>query len=398
MSDFLSRFFNDVKPMVSRDHKEEHRAATMLELFFDLAVVIALASAASNLHHSFIENHIANGLITFSMVFFAVWWCWMNFTWFASSFDTDDTPFRILAFLNISGAIVFAAGIDNTFQNGDFSFAYYGFIIMRIALICLYIRASNASPEERTANNVIIVGMILCQIGWYFKIFHTPIEYHIHSFLVMAALELLVPYVAANWKVAQAHHHHIVERYSLLTIIVFGECLLACAYSFQQLAKHYSTDLLLISIGCLLITFCFWWLYFQRSTCFAKHHAGLTFLWGYGHYFVFGGATVAGIGMAASADLLTGHSHISAFATNMLIAGSVSVFLFSLWFIYSFPIQKEYKPTAQIPVVALLILGTPYLPHSVLLIGILLTIMVGLNIEARMDRKKQKNKIEKDTI
>jgi low temperature requirement protein LtrA len=233
MSQILSRFFNDVKPMVSRDHKEEHRTATMLELFFDLAVVIALASAATNLHHSFIENHIANGLITFMMIFFAVWWCWMNFTWFASSFDTDDTPFRILAFLNISGAIVFAAGIDNTFLNGDFSFAYYGFVIMRVALISLYIRASNASPEERTANNVMIAGMILCQIGWYIKIFHTPMEYHIQSYVFMALCELAVPYVAANWKVAEAHHHHIVERYSLLTIIVFGECLLACAYSFQ---------------------------------------------------------------------------------------------------------------------------------------------------------------------
>ena len=31
----------------------------------------------------------------FAMVFFAIWWAWMNFTWFASAYDSDDVPYRL---------------------------------------------------------------------------------------------------------------------------------------------------------------------------------------------------------------------------------------------------------------------------------------------------------------
>ena len=41
----------------ARDHTEEHRAATTLELFYDLVIVIAIAFTAEAFHHSIIENH-----------------------------------------------------------------------------------------------------------------------------------------------------------------------------------------------------------------------------------------------------------------------------------------------------------------------------------------------------
>lgn len=39
------------RPMTSRDSREEHRAATPLELLFDLCFVVAVAQAAAALHH-----------------------------------------------------------------------------------------------------------------------------------------------------------------------------------------------------------------------------------------------------------------------------------------------------------------------------------------------------------
>jgi hypothetical protein len=32
-------------------------------------------------------------------VFFVIRWAWMNVTWFASSYDTDDVPYRLLTLL-----------------------------------------------------------------------------------------------------------------------------------------------------------------------------------------------------------------------------------------------------------------------------------------------------------
>lgn len=81
--------------MVPRDHAEEHRQASWLELLFDLAFVVAVAQAAIQLGHAFVEGHPGEGLIGYFIVFAAIWWAWMAFTWFANAFDTDDVPYRL---------------------------------------------------------------------------------------------------------------------------------------------------------------------------------------------------------------------------------------------------------------------------------------------------------------
>jgi low temperature requirement protein LtrA len=67
-------------PMRARSPQEGHRVATPLELFFDLVFVVAIAQAAAGFHHSISEAHIADGLVTYLMAFFGIWWAWMNFT------------------------------------------------------------------------------------------------------------------------------------------------------------------------------------------------------------------------------------------------------------------------------------------------------------------------------
>ena len=81
--------------MLPRDRTEQERASTPLELFVDLCFVVGVAQAASALHHAVSEGHLAHGVQGFLMMFFAVWWAWMNFTWFASGYDTDDVPYRL---------------------------------------------------------------------------------------------------------------------------------------------------------------------------------------------------------------------------------------------------------------------------------------------------------------
>ncbi len=84
------------RPMDGRDPREEHRASTPLELLFDLCFVVAVAQAAVQLAHGIEENHTGPAVVGFVAVFFAIWWAWMNFTWFASAYDTDDVPYRVL--------------------------------------------------------------------------------------------------------------------------------------------------------------------------------------------------------------------------------------------------------------------------------------------------------------
>jgi len=47
--------------MRPRDPHEPHRAASSLELFFDLVFVVAVSIASVQLHHALTEGHVLEG-------------------------------------------------------------------------------------------------------------------------------------------------------------------------------------------------------------------------------------------------------------------------------------------------------------------------------------------------
>lgn len=47
----------------------------------------------------------------------------MNFTWYASAYDTDDVPYRLKVLLQIVGVLVIAAGVPRAFAR-DFSIVF----------------------------------------------------------------------------------------------------------------------------------------------------------------------------------------------------------------------------------------------------------------------------------
>src|SRR5215207_2052462 len=70
---------------ISSDHDAgtaPERRASWLELFFDLCFVVAVGAVAHTLHG---EPTIA-GLALFAALFIPVWWSWMEYAWYATSF------------------------------------------------------------------------------------------------------------------------------------------------------------------------------------------------------------------------------------------------------------------------------------------------------------------------
>jgi low temperature requirement protein LtrA len=110
-----------VRPMSGRDPAERHRGTTPLELLFDLTFVAAVARAAPELRDTLGPGHVCHALVSYFIVFFGLWWPWVNFTWFASAYDTDDVPYRLLTLLQMAGVLVFAAGIPAAFESFDFA-------------------------------------------------------------------------------------------------------------------------------------------------------------------------------------------------------------------------------------------------------------------------------------
>jgi low temperature requirement protein LtrA len=82
-------------------------------------------------------------------VFFAIWWAWVNFTWFASAYDTDDVAYRLLTFVQIVGVLILAAGVPAAFVHGDFTVMTIGYVVMRVALVTQWLRAAHGDPSGR---------------------------------------------------------------------------------------------------------------------------------------------------------------------------------------------------------------------------------------------------------
>ena len=211
------------RPMRSRDSGEHHRVATPLELLFDLCFVVAVGQAAASLHHALAEGHAAHGVSSFAMVFFAIWWGWLNFSWFASAFDTDDVPYRLATLVQIAGGLTVAAGVDRAFD-GDFRAIVAGYVLMRLSLVAQWLRAARSDPRmTRPAALRFAAGIAFCQVLWVLRLFlpASVASVIVRGFVVLC--ELAVPVIAERRAETTWHPHHIAERYGLFTLIVLGE-------------------------------------------------------------------------------------------------------------------------------------------------------------------------------
>ena len=366
-----------VRPMLIRD-QDEHRAATPLELLYDLVSVIAIASAAAGLHHAIADDHIFDGVLSYAIAFFAIWWPWMNFTWFASSYDTDDVPYRIATFVQMAGALVLAAGISEVFSSFDFTMGLIGYIIMRLAMVSQWIRVARNNPSHRTTALRYIGGMVLCQLGWAVLILTSP-SFLLTGIFFLIACELFVPAYAERASKVSYHKHHIIERYGLLTIIVLGESLLAVSVAMSSLADSAGNPYLFITIiGGLVIMFCCWWLYFAEE----KYHLLSTkkgaFIWGYSHLLIFGAVAAIGAGLAVKVDFLTNHAEIGWVTANASITLPTALFLLSLWFVHERPKERSALRWLVLPLTAGLILLCSFLPFAVLAVATLLIVCLTL--------------------
>src|SRR3569833_1675217 len=128
--------------MLARDPDEPLRAASSLELLFDLVFVVAVSQSSGALHHLWEGQHFIEGLAAYAMVFFAIFNAWMNFTWFGSAYDTDDWLYRLTVFVQMAGALVIAAGAQRAMLENDNKAIVVGYVIMRVAMATQWIRAA----------------------------------------------------------------------------------------------------------------------------------------------------------------------------------------------------------------------------------------------------------------
>ena len=293
-----------LRPLVARNTEEPHRASTPLELLFDLCFVVAVSQAARARNASLALNHFRTGILGYLAVFFAIWWAWVNFTWFASAYDNDDVVYRLLTFVQIVGVLILATGVPAAFAHDDFTVMTIGYVVMRIALVTQWLRAASGEPAGRSAARRYAVAITAVQVGWVARLF-LPHEAGEVAFLVLALAEMLVPAWAEHGgRGTSWHAQHISERYGLFTLIVLGECVGAATVAMQSATRSgLSAPQVGVAAGGLLLIFELWWWYFEHpSEDGLRESRNLAFLWGYAHYAVFGSVAALGAGLEVALE------------------------------------------------------------------------------------------------
>jgi low temperature requirement protein LtrA len=349
------------RPMRSRDNSEHHRVATPLELLFDLCFVVAVGQAAASLHHALAEGHAAHGVTSFAMVFFAIWWGWLNFSWFASAFDTDDVPYRLATLLQIAGGLTIAAGVTSAFD-GDFRVIVIGYVLMRLSLVGQWLRAARSDPECRPTALRYAAGIVVVQALWVARLWVPGAA----GFVVLVVAELAVPVWAESRRGTAWHPHHIAERYGLFTLIVLGETILSATNAIKEgvSGREHIGSLVGLAAAGLVLVFSMWWLYFDRpghARLLRRPTMFTSMSWGYGHYLIFASAAAVGAGLEVAVEYdvhtLPGVGGVAAALVTTL---PVAVFLLSVWLLHIGP-TNECRPIAiGFPVTAVLVVAASF--------------------------------------
>jgi low temperature requirement protein LtrA len=378
--------------MTARSRDEEHRGSTPLELFFDLCFVVAVAQAGRRLVHAVAEGQAGHGVSGYLMVFFAIWWAWMNFSWFASAYDTDDVLYRVTTLVQIVGVLILAAGVPRAFDSSDFRLVAIGYAVMRLALVTQWLRAAycargdDAAGARATAVRYA-VGVTLCQVGWMTLLLPQGAP-PVWAYLVLVVAELAVPPLAERTAPTSWHPRHIAERYGGFTIIVLGESVSAATVAVQSAVDEHNAlgELLPIAAGGLLIVFSAWWIYFAVPIHDYLESNRQAFLWGYGHYAVFTSAAAIGAGLEIAVEQAVGSADISIRAATWSVTIPAAVFLFTVWLLHSRHSKHGVAQQLTLPIAALAVIACTWTgTHAVLWTGMVCAAAVaaGVTMQAR---------------
>jgi low temperature requirement protein LtrA len=366
-----------LRTMRPRDPEEPHRTSTPLELFFDLAYVVAITQAGAALHHAEAEGHLFAGISGYLMVFFAIWWAWMNFTWFATSFDTDDWLYRLATMVQIGGSLTIAAGVPRMMATGgaDVTLVFAGYLIMRFALVGQWLRAAIQYPACRPTTLRYALGITLVQLYWAAYWLGVlggggPI------FWVGAVLELAVPIWAERHGNTPWHAHHISERYGLFTIIVLGESMLATTNAVIHAvgSSEHLLSLLVIAVTAFVIVTCMWWIYFAtpQHNLIADLRTGV--VWGYGHFLIFAAAAAIAPGVEIALQFVTHEVTLDAARAALTCTIPAGLYVFMVWLLI---VRRQHAGAinAIMPMTAGLIVLSAFGPWSLQVTAALLILL-----------------------
>lgn len=299
----------------------EERHASWLELFFDLVFVVAVSQVAKQLYN----EPTGIGFVKFVVLFATVWWAWIGYSFYADRFESNEIVYRLLTFAGMLAVAALSVNISYTFDtdgNGGRAFII-SYVVVRLILIAMYIRAAVRVPLARDLCVRYIEGFSLGLLFWLVSAFvDAPLKYVLWAAGIL--VEMVTPLMSTSLVRRTPYDTaHMPERFGLFTLIVLGESVLAVVGGVAGASWRVSSALL-AGMG-FAIAVCVWWIYYDFvETCAMRSvRTGQVYL--FGHFPIVAGVAASGVGIHL-AILEAGNATLSA-GVRWTVCGGVGVFL-----------------------------------------------------------------------
>lgn len=233
---------------------EEERHATWLELFFDLAFVLALLGVTARLgtrpSPSAVQLGAAFG------IFVLIQWSWFGQAFYDTRYDPDDVPHRLLVLAAILGAGAMALGVEHAPAG---LLLPVGYLIVRGCLLVMYLRVLSADRSSRDLVAVYLTGFGTGWLLWAASLAVAPILRPVLWTAAMA-IEVMSPWLGRRALDRHpVHPTHLPERLGQFVIILLGVTLVNLRDTVTGV--HAPGRVLLAATAAFVLPASMWWTY-----------------------------------------------------------------------------------------------------------------------------------------
>jgi low temperature requirement protein LtrA len=262
------------------------KKVTWLELFYDLLFVAAVSKASHVLLHVEFGSIPFEYLSKFILIFVPIWWAWVGQSLFVNRFGQDIFSHRIFLILQLFFVLIMTASLSVDFDQYYVSFLI-GYVGLRAMTAIQYLSVHKKEEADRKITARYLgsrfwIGLVISSLSLFFD---SWIRY-----LVLYAgiiVDILLPLIGRQYLVkSPINTHHLLERFSLFTLILLGESVISILAVLQS--SYWTWQSILFAILTFLLIIAMWWQYFdnvEKKVDKTIETAGQTII--YGHLFIY---------------------------------------------------------------------------------------------------------------
>jgi low temperature requirement protein LtrA len=368
---------------VRRSTIDGHRQATWIELFFDLIFVVAVAQLATLLLK---DVSWWSGTI-YAVTYMAVWLSWVNATFYANRFDSDDLSQRLITFAQMLTVAGMAASVA---ESAAIPFAI-SIALFRLLTAVSYARVRKAIPADAPLANRMVIVMSAIAAIWAASVFVDG-RARIGVWVFAIGLEIGIQWLRSSRRrrgSAAIQMNHLVERFGLFTIIVLGETVLAVVVGVAH--AHWEASAVVFAALGMTISFSLWWIYFEGvAGTPLKNIGGLRpLVWVYSQALLVMSITALGIGLEVAIFTELGESLGT--PHTVVLAGSLGLALISIAVVLASEATAEARTQVmltRIPAVLLVVvMGVLPVSAQILLVGLAIIAAAQATVDVRSSRQ-----------